>query len=312
MSSEEERAHSDVDDVSSDEAQIELEAYLQMKGKTEGKKYFVNNKSGLLAKYEELRWKDMDWPETFQVKTSLPLELANVENDLQRETAFVELSGSAVAELKENCDKWKIPFERPIDYFAEMIKSDSHMLKIKNNLLHEKRSVEESEERRKQREQKRFGKQVQAEKLKERAKTKAKNMAEADGLRKRMRGGKNRLDDEGMVSGGGGGDDSTTGSKRRRGGDDEEGKGGRSKKRQKDAKFGFGGRKKGSKSNDHRSYLDTSSFSANKNKSLPPHLSHLSSTGSARGGRGGRQAGRGGRGGTSGRGRPGKSRRQRM
>lgn len=66
----------------------------------------------------------------------------------------------------------KVPFTRPTDYFAEMIKSDAHMEKVRQSLVSEKKRIEEAEERRKQRELKKFGKKVQTEKLLERAKEK--------------------------------------------------------------------------------------------------------------------------------------------
>ena len=40
-----------------------------------------------------------------------------------------------------------MPWSRPTDYYAEMVKSDGHMAKIKEQLMHEQRRIEESEER---------------------------------------------------------------------------------------------------------------------------------------------------------------------
>jgi rRNA-processing protein EBP2 len=63
--------------------------------------------------------------------------------------------------------KFQFPFTRPDDYFAEMIKSDAHMERIRQRLLDESASIKKSEIKRKEREGKKFGKQVQLEKLKE-------------------------------------------------------------------------------------------------------------------------------------------------
>jgi len=49
-----------------------------------------------------------------------------------------------------------------------MVKSDSHMERIRQKLLDEKAGMKKSEEKRKEREHKKVGKQVQIEKLKER------------------------------------------------------------------------------------------------------------------------------------------------
>lgn len=68
--------------------------------------------------------------------------------------------------------KHNLPFTRPSDYFAEMVKSDSHMERIRQRLLDESAGIKKGEEKRREREGKKFGKQVQIEKLKEREKSK--------------------------------------------------------------------------------------------------------------------------------------------
>ena len=64
--------------------------------------------------------------------------------------------------------KHNFPFTRPADYFAEMVKSDAHMQRIRSRLLDEQAGIQKSEEARRQREGKKFGKQVQVERTKER------------------------------------------------------------------------------------------------------------------------------------------------
>lgn len=68
--------------------------------------------------------------------------------------------------------KHQFPFTRPADYFAEMVKSDSHMERIRQRLLDETAGIKKSDDKRKEREGKKFGKQVQIEKIKEREKSK--------------------------------------------------------------------------------------------------------------------------------------------
>lgn len=53
-----------------------------------------------------------------------------------------------------------------------MVKSDSHMERIRQRLLDESAGIKKSDDKRKEREGKKFGKQVQVEKLKEREKSK--------------------------------------------------------------------------------------------------------------------------------------------
>ena len=59
-----------------------------------------------------------------------------------------------------------VPYLRPDDYFAEMVKSDDHMRRIKESLLFEQRKMAAVEQRKKNREQQRFGKQLKAAKIK--------------------------------------------------------------------------------------------------------------------------------------------------
>jgi rRNA-processing protein EBP2 len=61
-----------------------------------------------------------------------------------------------------------LPFTRPDDFFAEMVKADAHMERIRQRLLDETAGIAKSEARRREREGKKIGKQVQLEKLKER------------------------------------------------------------------------------------------------------------------------------------------------
>jgi len=61
-----------------------------------------------------------------------------------------------------------LPFTRPDDFFAEMVKTDTHMERIRQRLLDESAGIAKSEARRREREGKKIGKQVQLEKLKER------------------------------------------------------------------------------------------------------------------------------------------------
>jgi rRNA-processing protein EBP2 len=73
--------------------------------------------------------------------------------------------------------KHKFPFTRPADYFAEMVKSDSHMERIRHRLLNESAEIKRSEDKRKERQNKKYGKQIQLEKQKERERAK-KDMGE--------------------------------------------------------------------------------------------------------------------------------------
>ena len=77
-----------------------------------------------------------------------------------------------------------VKFDRPNDYFAEMVKSDDHMARIRQRLANESARIKRSEEAAKQRALKKYGKQAQAEKLQERAKAKSAELEKIKMIRK--------------------------------------------------------------------------------------------------------------------------------
>lgn len=65
-----------------------------------------------------------------------------------------------------------------------MVKSDSHMERIRQRLLDESAGIKKGEEKRREREGKKFGKQVQIEKIKEREKGKKDMEERLQGLKR--------------------------------------------------------------------------------------------------------------------------------
>ncbi|KAK7048730.1 eukaryotic rRNA processing protein EBP2-domain-containing protein [Favolaschia claudopus] len=242
----------------------------------------------------------LPWTETLVLTYPDAIEV-DVEDDLNRELAFYKQALHGATTARTLAAKHNLPFTRPADYFAEMVKSDAHMERIRQRLLDETAGIKKSEDKRKEREGKKFGKQVQIEKLKEREKGK-KEMEE------RLRGLKRKRGD--MLDKPAGGDDdfdiavedaiSDRPAKRGRGAAPG-GRGRGAGKVSRDArnqKFGFGGAGKRSKSNTRES---TDDFGGGKR----------GGGFGGRGGRGGRGGGRGGFGGGRGGGskRPGKDKR---
>ena len=115
----------------------------------------------------------MPWSETMVVvssnKSQFEEDPSIAQDDLKRELAFYKQALDAANQGRELCKKEKIPFTRPSDFFAEMIKTDSHMARVRQKLVDEAASFKKSEEARKMREHKKFGKKVQVEKIKERS-----------------------------------------------------------------------------------------------------------------------------------------------
>ena len=54
---------------------------------------------------------------------------------------------SAAQQAVQHFEAAGIPWQRPPDYFAEMVKSDAHMAKVKEQLVYEQRRLEEVEDR---------------------------------------------------------------------------------------------------------------------------------------------------------------------
>ncbi|EKX43513.1 hypothetical protein GUITHDRAFT_45163, partial [Guillardia theta CCMP2712] len=96
----------------------------------------------------------------------------DVNDDLKRELAFYDIALAGVKDCQEMCKSSGIPYERPKDFYAEMVKTDDHMLKVKKQLIEQSAKVEAAEIRRKQREAKKYGKALQVERKIEKDKRK--------------------------------------------------------------------------------------------------------------------------------------------
>ena len=134
----------------------------------------INNTAALTAAVNriQLPYSKLPFSEYQVVVTDEPVDIADVEDDLGRELAFYKQCLSAAKEGRARLKKEGAPFSRPADYFAEMVKSDEHMGKIKKKLIDDAAGKKASAEARKQRDLKKFGKQVQQAKAQERSKDK--------------------------------------------------------------------------------------------------------------------------------------------
>jgi len=132
----------------------------------------INNTVALTAALKRIALPiaKMTFSEHQTVTTAEPVVISDVSDDLNRELAFYAQALSAVKEARKQFKSEGVPFTRPTDYFAEMVKADDHMAKIKAKLIDEAASKKASAEARKQRDLKKFGKQVQVAKLQERQK----------------------------------------------------------------------------------------------------------------------------------------------
>lgn len=137
----------------------------------------INNTSALLAALERISIPtDKSAPfashQSIVSATETSESIPDVSDDLQRELAFYSQCLEAVRLGRSRLISEGVPFSRPKDYFAEMVKEDAHMEKIKAKLVEEASAKKASAEARKLRDLKKFGKQVQVSKLQERQKAK--------------------------------------------------------------------------------------------------------------------------------------------
>nr|CAG4646559.1 EOG090X0D84 [Macrothrix elegans] len=267
-----EESSSDSDDSSKDSDDELREAFEKGKLKpglnvaTSAPRTFVNNTSLAKAKLEEFTQK-LDWVERLDLTTDLEPIVDDllkdkevqepqykvvtpgdkVVDDLQRETLFYRQAQSAIIEGLARLKAFGIPTKRPDDYFAQMAKSDEHMMKVKQKVLSQQLVQEKVQKVKKIRELKKYGKKVQIEVGLQRAKEKREllakvkefregKLASLDFLEETEGKKKNILD--------------ITKQKTKEKNEARRGAGHPKAKRQaKDNKFGFGGKKRGTKRN---------------------------------------------------------------
>jgi rRNA-processing protein EBP2 len=214
----------------------------------------TSNEAALLLKLKELHsgaaadTTDEAWLESLVVTSTEPFTCDDPSDDLKRELAFYNQALGAVREAQERFERLGVPHVRPDDYFAEMIKSDKHMTKVKRRMIQEQSDLQAAEDRRKQRANKKFGKQVQREVLQERAQKRKRDIAEVTSLRKKRKGSQAEDFDidvgdagEAMVAGRRGGSAGGKGGGRGKGGGG--GKGGMTKREWKEQRFGKKGKR---------------------------------------------------------------------
>ncbi|KAG9818040.1 Ebp2-domain-containing protein, partial [Aureobasidium melanogenum] len=231
----------------------------------------INNTAALLRAVKSFALSSkLPFSENQTIVSDAPTEIPDIDDDLNRELAFYKQSLDAVTKARALLKKEGIPFSRPADYFAEMVKSDEHMGKIKSKLIDEAASKKASAEARRQRDLKKFGKQVQVAKLQERSREKKDTLDKIQLLKRKRKGediGNANEDDMFDVAL----EDAAETEKkdkaaRKAGGADSRGGKNNFKRVKRDEKYGFGGKKRFSKSNDAKSSSDMSGYSSKKMK----------------------------------------------
>eukprot|EP00405_Crypthecodinium_cohnii_P016652 CAMPEP_0206445598 /NCGR_PEP_ID=MMETSP0324_2-20121206/15617_1 /ASSEMBLY_ACC=CAM_ASM_000836 /TAXON_ID=2866 /ORGANISM="Crypthecodinium cohnii, Strain Seligo" /LENGTH=345 /DNA_ID=CAMNT_0053913871 /DNA_START=105 /DNA_END=1140 /DNA_ORIENTATION=+ len=210
----------------------------------------VNNKALLEMKLQEIDYKvpegakRVPWVDTMVIDATqeLPKKL-KAKDGVKLETAFMNAAAEATKEAYRRLRVMKIPCTRPNDFYAEMMKTDKQMFKVKQLAAEETRRIKIVEERRKAQAAKKYQKNARTTKLK----------AKADEKRQTLEDIK-KWKDESKKKNGDAGDLEDILDKK-----GSKGKASKSKKREAaDKKFGFGGKKRFSKSNTAESTNDMS------------------------------------------------------
>ena len=247
----------------------------------------INNTKAILAAYKSIALDpSLPFSEHQSLSSAAQVEIHDVNDDLGRELAFYKQSLQCAVEARAFLKQEGIPFSRPNDYFAEMVKNDEHMGRVKDKLVEQAAHKKAAAEAKKQRQLKKFGKQVQIAKLQERSKAKRDALAKIDSLKRSKHAAQFPLSTT-MLFVSDHCTERNVGDIVERDGEDafdialdrsndmeradrptrdRSAMSSRTKRQRKDAKFGFGGRKRHAKSGDAISSGDLRDFSARRMK----------------------------------------------
>jgi len=192
------------------------------------------------------------------------VDLNDAEDDLVREKLFYEMALKAANMGLDRLNEEGIPYTRPEDYFAEMIKTDDHMSKVKSTLLREKRHIEEAQLRTKTRMHRKFSKKAQREVQQQRQKEKKEELDAIKKWRKGRKDNKTREFPEDLLQ-----KNSELRKQLSQATTPDQKKNYKrmTNTQRKAIKYGQGGKKRGLKRNTHESSNDMSEWNTSRNKS---------------------------------------------
>ncbi|KAG5492590.1 hypothetical protein JKF63_01169 [Porcisia hertigi] len=189
--SEEEEGDFEDEDLDTDEEEEVEEASLKKpEASTKGAADAVSSSSAAAAGTTRVEFSEpAQWVERMALTStrSLPSDL-NADDDPKREEAFIQQTLLSVVRGISLLEEANVPWKRPDDYYAEMYKSDMHMNDVRQAMEASKARIEAQAHRRSMKEQKKYGKEVQAEVLRQRAKYKRDMQDSLSDWRKKRRG----------------------------------------------------------------------------------------------------------------------------
>ena len=184
-------------DLSASEADLESDVPLSDLGEEDREdvipyqRMTINNGPALLKSRDRIRVvrPKMRFSAHNSLISTLPpacTAIPDPNDDLTRELEFYRICRTAAIDAHTLLTKEGVPFTRPSDYFAEMVKSDEHMGKVKKKMYDEAASKKAASEARALRDAKKFGKAVQVAKEQERAKEKRQTLDKISSLKRSM------------------------------------------------------------------------------------------------------------------------------
>lgn len=123
--------------------------------------------------------KRVPWVDTMSIdgKQSIPEEVG-AKDGVRLEGEFLKMAGDAVKEAYRRLRVMKIPCSRPDDFYAEMLRTDSLMYKVRARASEELRRIKVVEDRKKAETAKKFAKRARSKKLEARAMERRQSLAE--------------------------------------------------------------------------------------------------------------------------------------
>lgn len=174
--------------------------------------------------------------------------VTDAADDLRREVAFYNMTLDLVRSGRDALVGMAEPYKRPKDFFCEMAKSDTHMAKVKENVLFQQKKMEAFEQRKVRQSQLKYHKAVQADKTAEKSAAKKDRFKQIEDFRKeatKKRGSGLKDDDDELP---------------------DFKKGPNNKQKHKDSKWGYGGVQKDKKKTDKRSLNDMGTYDPKRGK----------------------------------------------
>merc|ERR1712039_54139 len=143
----------------------------------------ICNAPMILQKVKEIEYtvpegaKRVPWVDTLDIagQQGVPKGVS-AKDGVKLESTFLKMAADAVKEAYRRLRVMKIPCTIPDDFYAEMLRTDSTMFKVRERATEEQRRIKIVEERKKHQAAKKFAKKAKSKKLEARAEEKRKTL----------------------------------------------------------------------------------------------------------------------------------------